>query len=129
MNYELCQINPNNCTIEELQQEIDRLNAVKEEYYNQEQSIKIFINSIYGACASPYFVGYNIFVAEAVTLQGQDMIFFTNKIIDDYFINEWHNDVETHKKLGVEKVNRIQAETVVIYNDTDSVYIENCAGT
>lgn len=123
MKLELSKIDPNTCTLEELQAEISRLEDIKDQYFNQEQSIKIFINSIYGACASPYFVGYNINVAEAVTLQGQDMILFTNKIMDDYFLNEWHTDTEAHQKLGLEKVNRIQSKTLVIYNDTDSVYL------
>ena len=123
MKFELSKIDPNNCTIVELEKEINRLNGIKEEYYNQEQSIKIFINSIYGACASPYFVGYNTEVAEAVTLQGQDIIFYTNKVLDDYFKNQWHLDVETHKKLGLNKVNQIMTKTLIIYNDTDSVYL------
>ncbi len=123
MKFELCKIDPNNCTVAELEKEINRLNGIKEEYHNQEQSIKIFINSIYGACASPYFVGYNTEVAEAVTLQGQDIIFYTNKIMDGYFKDQWHLDKEAHKKLGLNNVNQIMAKSLVIYNDTDSIYL------
>ena len=119
----LCQIDPHTCSIEELEAEIARIKDIQDQYYNQEQSIKIFINSIYGACASPYFVGYNIYVAEAVTLQGQDMILFTNKILDNYLLNEWHYDTAAHQRLGLTKVNKIVAKTMVIYNDTDSVYL------
>lgn len=121
--FELCQIDSQNCTIDELKTEIKRLEDLKEEYNGLQHSIKIFINSVYGACASIYFTGYNVFVAEAVTLQGQDLIFFANDIIDDYFLNKWHLDTETHKKLGLTHVNKVLAKTVVVYNDTDSTYM------
>ena len=120
---ELCQIDPNNCTIEELKAEIQRLDDLKNEYDGLQHSIKIFINSVYGACASIYFVGYNVFVAEAVTLQGQDLIFYANDILDDYFINKWHLDTKLHEALGLTHVNKILAKTIVIYNDTDSTYM------
>jgi len=121
--FEIAKINPYECTIEELENEIKRLKDIKEEYFNLEQSIKIFINSVYGACASPFFVGYNIHVAEAVTLQGQDLIKYANKVIDDYFINLWHKDIELHKNLGLTYVNPIKEKSVCIYNDTDSTYV------
>ena len=70
--------------MDELDKEISRLKLLKEEYFNLEQSIKIFINSIYGGVGSPYFECYNVALAEAVTLQGQDMIKYANTIIDDY---------------------------------------------
>ena len=120
---ELCQIDPNNCTIEELKAEIQRLSDIKDEYNGLQHSIKIFINSVYGACASIYFTGYNVFVAEAVTLQGQDLILFANDIIDDYFLNKWHLDTALHQKLGLTHVNKVLAKTVVVYNDTDSTYM------
>lgn len=123
MEFKLTNIDPYNCSIEELQQEIDRLKSIKEEYFNSEQSIKIFINSIYGACASPYFIGYNIYVAEAVTLQGQDVAKFASRTIDDYFINVWHTDTKLHEQLGVTYVNKINEKTTTIYMDTDSAYI------
>lgn len=121
--FELCRIDPKNCTIEELKTEIKRLQDLKEEYNGLQHSIKIFINSVYGACASIYFTGYNVFVAEAVTLQGQDLIHFANNIIDDYFLNKWHLDTELHKKMGLTHVNKVLAKTVVVYNDTDSTYM------
>jgi len=115
-------INPHTCTIEELQAEIKRLESLKDIYNTNEQSIKVFLNSCYGACASIFFRCYNVVVAEAITLQGQDLIKFTNRIIDDYFMNKWHLDKELHEKMGLKNViiDRIKA-TSVIYNDTDSV--------
>jgi len=123
MELKLSKIDPHTCSIEELDKEINRLKLLKEEYFNLEQSIKIFINSIYGGVGSPWFECYNVSLAEAVTLQGQDMIKFANTIIDDYFLNQWHLDFETHKLLGLKAVNKVLAKTIVIYNDTDSTYV------
>ena len=123
MELKLTQIDPYTCSIPELEAEILRLKNIKDEKFNKEQSIKIFINSIYGALASPYFIGYNIYAAEAVTLQGQDMIHFTNSILDDYFLNYWHLDVDTHNRLGITNVKQIMEDSVVVYNDTDSTYL------
>lgn len=121
--FELAKIDPYTCSIDELKKEIKRLKNLKEEYFNLEQSIKIFINSVYGACASPFFVGYNINVAEAVTLQGQDLIKYANDVLDDYFINQWHEDKDLHKKLGLSYVNKINEKSLIVYNDTDSCYV------
>ncbi|MFW6225865.1 MAG: DNA polymerase domain-containing protein [Nanoarchaeota archaeon] len=120
---EIAKVDPYNCSIEELEEEIKRLSYIKDEYYNLEQSVKIFINSIYGATASPYFVGYNMFIAEAVTLQGQNLIKYANEVIDEYFIKHWHNDKKLHDVLGLKRVNKIREKSVVVYNDTDSTYM------
>lgn len=121
--FELCKINPYECSIEDLREEIQRLEDLKEEFNGIQHSVKIFINSIYGATASIYFTGYNVYVAEAITLQGQDLIFFANDILDDYFLNKWHLDTEVHQKLGLTHVNKVLAKTIVVYNDTDSTYM------
>jgi DNA polymerase elongation subunit (family B) len=123
MLFKLIKVDPELCSIEELENEIKRLDSIKEEYFGKEQAIKVFINSIYGACASPWFECYNISVAEAVTLQGQDIIKYTNKILDDYFINYWHLDKKLHEELKLEHVNKINEKSIIIYNDTDSTYM------
>jgi DNA polymerase elongation subunit (family B) len=125
MSYEfkISKIDPYNCSIEDLKKEIENLKKIVDENNGLQHSIKIFINSIYGACASPYFVGYNIYIAEAVTLQGQDIIHYANDILDDYFINMWHQDTELHKALGITQVSKILSKSLVIYNDTDSCYL------
>ena len=123
MKFELSKIDPYNCSLEDLDKEIERLKSLKEEYFNLEQSIKIFINSIYGGVGSPWFECYNVALAEAVTLQGQDMIKFANEILDDYFLNMWHLDKKLHEALGLTFVNQVVEKSIVIYNDTDSTYI------
>lgn len=123
VEFELTKIDPNNCSLDELRNEIKRLDNLKSEYNSLQHSIKIYINSIYGACASIYFTGYNVYIAEAVTLQGQDLIKFSNSILDDYFLNKWHLDTELHQKLGLSNVNKIISDSLIIYNDTDSLYL------
>lgn len=119
--FKICYIDPYNCTIEELKKEIERLDKLKNDYNGQQLSIKLFINSIYGATASVYFTGYNVNVAEAITLQGQNVIFFSEKIIDNYFYNIWHLDTEVHEKLGLTKVSKVPVSKAVVYGDTDSI--------
>ncbi len=122
MEFKLTNIDPYNCSIEDLKNEISRLKSIKEEYFNLEQSIKIFINSIYGASGSPFFEGYNVNLAEAVTLQGQDLVKYAGKILDEYFLEYWHKDTQLHNALKITYVNKLQEKSLVIYMDTDSVY-------
>jgi DNA polymerase elongation subunit (family B) len=121
-NFELINIDPHQCSIEELENEIERLRLIKEEYSTREGSIKVFLNSCYGALASPWFEGFNIDIAEAITLQSQNLSKFASKIIDEYFLNIWHTDNELHKKLDVTYVNKLLDKTLTIYMDTDSCY-------
>jgi DNA polymerase elongation subunit (family B) len=123
MEFKLTTIDPYTCSIEELETEIARLKSLKEEYFNLEQSIKIFINSIYGASGSPWFEGYNVNLAEAVTLQGQDVAKYASRAIDEYFLEMWHKDTQLHQALGITHANKIQEKTLTIYMDTDSVYV------
>ena len=123
MEFKLVKIDPHNCSIDELEKEVERLTSLKEEYFNLEQSIKIFINSIYGAVGSPWFECYNVYLAEAVTLQGQDVAKYASRVIDDYFLNEWHLDKELHKELGITYANKLNEKTFTIYMDTDSCYV------
>ena len=111
-----------NASKEEIANEIQRLEALRDLYGNAEQSVKIFINSIYGACGSPWFAFFNTDIAEAVTLQGQDLIKYSEKVINRYFLEFWHNDVKLHEKLGLTKVSKID-KPVVIYCDTDSNFV------
>lgn len=122
-NFTLSNLNADSCSIEDIDKEIIRLTSIKEQYFNLEQSIKIFINSVYGALGSPWYECYNVALAEATTLQGQDMIKFANSVLDDYFINRWHEDTHLHKMMGLTYVNRVNVKTIVVYNDTDSTYI------
>jgi DNA polymerase elongation subunit (family B) len=80
------------------------------------------MNSIYGAVGNSFFVCFNTDVAEAVTLQGQDMIKFSEKIVNRYFQEHWHLDTELHEQLGLSQVKKVH-KPLVIYSDTDSNYV------
>jgi hypothetical protein len=108
-------------TSEELKSKISELTAIKNELKNEEQAIKLTMNSIYGAVGNQYFACFNPDVAEAVTLQGQDLIKYSEKIIHRYFHEFWHNDKELHEKLGVKTVKRV-VKPLTVYGDTDSVF-------
>lgn len=116
------QIDLSTASKEEVKVEIERLKALRDLYMNAEQAIKIFINSVYGACGSPWFAFFNVEVAEAVTLQGQDLIKYSEKVMNRYFMEFWHNDTKTHEKLGITKAEKLE-RPVVIYADTDSCYV------
>ena len=122
-NFKLVKVDPYNCSIEELEKEIKRITSISDEYYDREQATKIWINSCYGALGSAFYQYYNPDIAEAITLQGQDVDKFANSTIDYYFKNIWHADIELHKELGLTYVNKLNINTLTIYQDTDSDYV------
>lgn len=109
-------------TKEELKEKIERLTSLKNELKNEEQAVKLTMNSIYGAIGNNWFVCFNPEVAEAVTLQGQDLIKHSEKILHKYFHEFWHQDKELHDKLGLTSVKKIH-KPMVVYGDTDSNYV------
>jgi DNA polymerase elongation subunit (family B) len=91
----------------------------------KQNAIKILINSIYGAFGNKWFYFYNPDIAQSITLQGQDLIKFSIKAVNHYFMERWHLDTELHEILGISqyKINRI-TEEAAIYTDTDSIYVQ-----
>jgi DNA polymerase elongation subunit (family B) len=124
-------IDPETATKEEILAEIERMKSLRDLYMNAEQAVKIFINSVYGACGSPWFAFFNMDIAEAVTLQGQDLIKYSEKVLNRYFLEFWPKDKKLHEKMGLTQVSRV-SKPVVIYCDTDSNFvsfkevIDNC---
>jgi DNA polymerase elongation subunit (family B) len=104
----------------------EELIKIKEEaskYYNYEQAVKLMLNSIYGAFGNPYFYFFNVDIAETITLQGKDAILYTEKLINKYFKEFWHKDLETHKEMGITVTGKIE-NPVGIYIDSDSIYVK-----
>ena len=87
----------------------------------KQNAIKILINSIYGAFGNKWFYFYNPDIAQSITLQGQDLIKFSIKAVNHYFLEKWHLDTELHEILGISnyEIARIEDEAA-IYTDTDS---------
>jgi hypothetical protein len=95
-----------------------------------EQAIKLMLNSIYGAFANEYFHFYNISIAETVTLQGQDAIKFTERMVEKYFSEFFHRDRPLLREFGVDDETQVPQikRKVWKYTDTDSGYLifEEC---
>jgi hypothetical protein len=116
-------INLETATYEDVKAEIERLTKLKYDLHNEEQGIKIFINSVYGAFGNIHFLCFNVNVAEAITQQSVDISLNAKKIFDNYFTNHWHKDKKLHQNLGlVESVKPIGKESLLIQGDTDSAY-------
>lgn len=107
----------------ELTERIKELKILSEELNNEEQGIKLTMNSIYGAIGNNWFICFNPDVAEAVTLQGQDLVKFSEIVINKYFHEYWHNDKEIHNELGIFNVRPLTKNSMVVYGDTDSNYV------
>lgn len=97
----LYHFDPYTCPIDELKTAIEELNDKVGFYETQQLAIKKFINSVYGATASKYFIGFNPAIAEAITLQGQHLNHYSERCLNDYFKGPFQADTELHKKLGV----------------------------
>ena len=91
----------------------------------KQNAIKILINSIYGAFGNKWFYFYNPDIAQSITLQGQDLIKFSIKAVNHYFLERWHLDSELHQLLGISQyqINKVNDEAA-IYTDTDSIYVQ-----
>lgn len=63
-------------------------------------ALKTVINGTYGAFCNKNFVLFNENIANAITAMGRDIIQYIFMSIEDYYYNHWHNDIETHRKLG-----------------------------
>lgn len=111
-----------NPTKDEIKSEIKRLKAINLLQRNADLSLKIIINSIYGVAGYQKFVCYHREVAQSITKQSENIIQYTEKIMNDYFSEIWINDTKTHEALGITKVIPIE-EAAVIYMDTDSVFL------
>lgn len=115
----------------ELQQKLAGVEFEAQKYYNFEQAVKLMLNSIYGAFGNEWFYFFNVDIAETITLQGQDAILYTEKMINKYFQEFWPKDKEVHDKMGISKAAPVR-KPIVIYIDTDSCYLsfqevlENC---
>lgn len=91
----------------------------------KQNAIKLLINSIYGAFGNKWFYFYNPNIAQSITLQGQDLIKFSIKAVNHYFLEKWHLDTELHELLGISQYTIAKVEDeAAIYTDTDSIYVQ-----
>jgi DNA polymerase elongation subunit (family B) len=89
-------------------QEIYRIERDIARYENQQTSIKILLNSLYGALGNKYFRYFTMEIAEGITLSGQMIIRWAEKAVNEYLNKALKNKKE---------------KDYVIAIDTDSVYV------
>lgn len=113
----------NTMTKQELASYITEIEDESLQCSNREVAIKLIINSIYGAFANRYFHFYNLYIAEAITLQAQESIKYAESCVMKYFKEFWTKDFPLHKHLGFDGIVPALSENVWIYTDTDSGYL------
>lgn len=133
-------IDPYNCSIAELKEAIAMCENREELYYSLEQGSKKFINSVYGALGNDFYQCKNKDIAESITLQGQDLIKYSVKVIDKLFADYWSLLAKDHVLIANDMKNKFPDFDVdmflklcknvpdigkgsQIYGDTDSAYI------
>jgi DNA polymerase elongation subunit (family B) len=89
-------------------QEIYRIERDIARYENQQTSIKLLLNSLYGALGNKYFRYFTMEIAEGITLSGQMIIRWAEKHVNDYLNKALRNK---------------DYKDYVIAIDTDSVYV------
>ena len=133
-------IDPNTCSKEELEAAIKDCSDKVDYYACLEQGCKRFINSVYGALASKYYQCTNVDIAESITLQGQDLIKFSVRCMNDFFKKNWNLQEAGHKLIANDmkklypdfdereflekcKLPVRFGDTCQVYGDTDSAYL------
>lgn len=108
-----------NPTILEINAEIERLTALKNDAKNDDSAWKINNNSVYGVVGFEGYFGYNKLVAQTVTKESELLIKYTISITNEYFRN-FHNNGKVIDALKCKKV--VVDYDVVNYADTDSIF-------
>lgn len=95
------------------------------DFYNAYQlALKLILNQTYGAFGQYGFVIFHPKVASTITAHGRELTSKMDKLNQDYWYNEWHNDTVTHKLLNIKNVKKIKSNEVVsVYGDTDSIFV------
>jgi len=112
-----------NLSLEQLQTLADFYERESAKYTAYEQAVKVTLNSIYGAFGNKWFHFFNIDIAESITLQGQNAILYSEKILNRYAQDFWHKDKKLHEQLGLTVKGQCH-RPAVIYIDTDSCYVQ-----
>ena len=102
-------------------EEIQQIKEEASKYYNYEQAVKLMLNSIYGAFGNPYFYFFNVDIAETITLQGKDAILYTENLINKYFREYWHKDIDIHQQIGITVTGKIE-KPVNVKGPFDNLY-------
>lgn len=111
--------NPYNCSVNMLQDKIDYYNNLALTENDLQMAVKLFINSVYGCLGTKFYNLYNPDIAEAITLQGQDLIKYSSEKIQHYISYVWHQQNNAHEKI----INYMKA----IFDDFDEISFNRLA--
>ena len=106
LNEELAVAVKNNGKIKKLQEEIRLQASVVARLETHQTAVKILLNSLYGAMGNKYFRYFDLRIASAITLTGQEVIKYAETKVNSYLDNF----------IG-------EPKDRVIAMDTDSLYI------
>jgi DNA polymerase elongation subunit (family B) len=108
--------------VSELKKKIDETQADYDRAKAMQLALKLVINGTYGAFAHPKFVLSNSHIANAITAMGRDVIQYMLKKIEHYFYTEWHLDIESHKKLGIEYVAEKDGKFFLLNREGENIH-------
>lgn len=86
--------------------QIEKYENLVSKYNNLQMAFKILLNSFYGALGNEHFLFYDVRLASAVTVTGQLVIQWADKVLNRFMRGALKTDKD-----------------YVLYGDTDSVYI------
>lgn len=110
-------------TQDEIKILVEHYSTLSAKYTAYEQAVKVMLNSIYGAFGNKWFHFFNIDIAESITLQGQNAILYSERILNKYFQEFWTKDTAVHEYLNISVKTKLVRPSVV-YIDTDSCYVQ-----
>jgi DNA polymerase elongation subunit (family B) len=108
--------------IAELKKKIDTTQADYDRAKAMQLALKLVINGTYGAFAHPKFVLSNSHIANAITAMGRDVIQYMLKMIENYFYNEWHLDINAHEKLGLEYIGEKNGKYFLLDKNGENIH-------
>jgi len=127
---EFVDIDPDTCSMKELEDTIEQMRLLANYYESKQLAIKQFINSVYGATASKYFVGHNTEVAESITLQGQDLNHFSENCVNRYFSGIFQSKEEYNRIIYVpvsEYIEKYSLQNIIeFYKKGDNKQYDLC---
>ena len=100
MNIQELGFDPYTCSLDELEEQIKYYNNLSASENDFQMAVKLFINSVYGCLGCRYYNLYNPDIAEAITLQGQDLIKYSAERIDKFAIDCWPHDTQAHQQIA-----------------------------
>jgi len=109
-------------TVQEIKDEIIRLENLRFTKKSEDLSLKKILNSIYGVFGFSNFVLYDKYVASSISTQSAYVIKYTKFWFNKYFKERFPYIYDVHKQLGITKVIPVTGD-IVIYGDTDSIFV------